>query len=413
MDIGIAECVYFNNCTEYINNLKYYIKHNKINKLLIHDGYYKEMYSYMEKIYKINIATTSNKSLLYLNKDIFKYIYKYGYKYKSIFETCQIINQIIMIKHFFIDRKLNLILHNFENILNLGYYIDFIKYLKRKKSKSYIIVMCFMATYLKHIHVKLINDLKDIKLKYLSPANNIYKYKYKYEILYYLNKYNIVSDKFSSLKMLCLLKMNCLIQNKAIKHNYHEIIETDYSGNIQFIFEELIIYGIIYDNFNELSIFINFICTNKDSFSGHLWFDLISNIFNFINIYAYKNTKQKYTSNKILHIDYNLCICKNKNKSYQTVNLFNNISLYNALYPLITDNYFYYYNKDLCKNIIKYLNIHEKNYRYLFNETLILKTIKNYIIQSNIINTFEFEQILYEKKTKMQIFSSTYKFDLY
>lgn len=128
--------------------------------------------------------------------------------------------------------------------------------------------------------------------------------------------------------------------------------------------------------------------------------------------------QNKINNNKILDISYNSYIHKNKNinKLKNTIDLFNDKSLYDALCPLINMYSYTIHNltcDDIYKDVIKYLNIYEENYKYLFNNALILKTIKNNIIEQNIINTIEFNKVLDVEKRKMQIFNPTYKFDLY
>lgn len=436
MGLEALECIYFSSCKEYINNLKYYVKHNKINKLIIQHDYdnpfklreYKYIFHNMNNMNRLKI---SNRSLLYLNKSIFNYIYKYGFKYKTIFETCQIISAVINLKKIFSNRKLNSSLSITEKIFDLGYYVNFAKYLKRKKSKSYLIVNDYLAKYIQN------DDAYDVlyfEYKYCLPIDNIDRHKYKYQICNYLNKYKLMHSFIFN-----LINLNCLISNKKINDicslllNYEPsftkknaddgIIKMDsfLCDTINFIFEELLFHGIVYDNFNEFAIFIKFICDNRDIFSIKCWFNFINIILNFIDIHTYSNVKPKNNTNKLLYIEYNLYICKNKhkNKLQHAIDLFNNIYLYNAIYPLISDTYFYQitnsnnqYEK-LCTYIIKYLNIHEKHYNYLFNKTLILKTIKNKIIEENIVDTIEFNNILDVEKNKIKVFNPTYKFDLY
>lgn len=135
----MEECLYFNTCKQYIHNLKYYVKNNKINNLILMKNRY-EIYKTI-LFYKNNVSPVPNKYLLYLNEKIFTYIYKYGYKYKCITTSSKLIEYIInpkifYITHFFNDCTQNEKLIKFDEYLNLGYYINFAKYLKKEKIKN-------------------------------------------------------------------------------------------------------------------------------------------------------------------------------------------------------------------------------------------------------------------------------------
>lgn len=387
------------NCSQFIDNLKYYIKNNKLHELYIIVKYgYLEIHE-INKIYK----DISINNLKYLNKDIFNYIYKYGYKYKVIKLSCKLISKIIhIIKENSQNKNSN------HNLICLDYFINFAKYIKKKKSKSYLKVNDYLLKKEYSNYIRFVKYLKNDKLNNLTFID-IYLFKYYSNILTYLNK--IVNKSNNEKYFYKYLQIfNLIIDNNLIdyiyKLNINDVI-SELKYYIDIIFYDLILYGCTNNNFIQLHKFVTFICANKNLFEKAN-VHLINNIIDIMYLFEYKCVNYNIVhNNKLRNIFYNCIVIKNENCVLDGVKLLNNDELYNSLYQIISDTYFYKSNESFYLNIIYYLNRNIFNGRD-FLSTKIISPIRNTIIDLNIINTLEFNNVL--KKHSDLYLSCNHKF---
>lgn len=138
---------------------------------------------------------------------------------------------------------------------------------------------------------------KEFEYIYGDKLHILDVYKQRYKISIYLNKYKIIPNETN-----IFINIFWLILNKKIKYNYNLLFTPardilDSNQNIitsiwnslgmrisiaEYTFTEVMCYGIANDDFSDLSIFVKFICNNKNNMFIKYYYTFIRCIFDFL-----------------------------------------------------------------------------------------------------------------------------------